>query len=144
MGISRQYVQRVIDTYIEAWQTRNPDLICTIFTEHAAYHERVLDDAILGRDGIRDYWQAKVVEGQANIRCRPLSLYLDGSTAIVEWQARFDDLAQGVRKHMREIAVLEFAYVGAGGYRICALREYWSSEAVGTLQAGAASGAHTV
>jgi len=144
VGISRQYARSIIDIYIDAWETRDPDLICTIFTAAATYHERVLGDPIPGRDAIRDYWQTKVVEGQANIRCRPLSLYLDGDTAIVEWQAKFDDIAQGVRKHMREIAVLEFAYVGAGEYQICSLREYWASETVAVLQAGAAPGAHAV
>jgi hypothetical protein len=45
---------------------------------------------------------------QANITCRLLSLYLDGDTAIAEWEAEFDDLVQGVRKRMREIALLVF------------------------------------
>jgi len=144
VGIRRQHVQSIIDTYIEAWETQDPVLICTIFTEAATYHERVLSDPMCGRDAIRHYWQTKVVEGQANIRCRPLSLYLDGDTAIVEWQAKFDDLAQGIRKWMKEIAVLELAYVGSGEYRICSLREYWASETVAVLQAGAASGSHAV
>ena len=144
MALTRQHAASIVDTYVEAWQSQNPDLICTIFTVAATYHERVLGDPIPGRDAIRDYWQTKVVEGQANIRCRPLSLYLDGDTAIVEWQAKFDDLAQGVRKHMREIAVLEFARVGSGEYRIYSLREYWASETVAVLQAGAAQGGHAV
>lgn len=59
---------------------------------------------------------------QANIRCKLLSLYLDGTTAIAEWEAEFDDVARGVRKRMREIAVLEFE-----GHQIASLREYWSS-----------------
>jgi hypothetical protein len=51
---------------------------------------------------------------------------LDGDTAIAEWEARFDDPAQGVRKRMREIAVLEF-----DGPLIASLREYWASERTG-------------
>lgn len=57
-----------------------------------------------------------------------MSLYLDGDTAIAEWTAEFDDLAQGVRKRMKEIAVLRFE-----GDLIASLREYWSSETVGQL-----------
>ena len=144
MALTRQHAASIVDTYVEAWQSQNPDLICTIFTPDATYHERVMGDPIPGREWIRDYWQTKVVEGQANIRCHPLSLYLDGDTAIVEWEAKFDDVAQGVRKHMREIAVLEFARVGLGEYRIYSLREYWASETVAVLQAGAASSAHGV
>ena len=64
-------------------------------------------------------------ESQANITCRLLSLYLDGDTAITEWEAEFDDVAEGMRKRMREIAVLVF-----DGHLIASLREYWASEAV--------------
>lgn len=113
----------VVDTYIKAWTTQDPDLITTIFTEQATYHERVLQDPIPDRDAIRAYWQSKVVESQGNIDVKLLSLYLDGHTVIAEWDARFDDLVQGGRKHMREIAVLEFE-----GGLIKSLREYWASE----------------
>ena len=42
-------------------------------------------------------------------------------------------MAQGVRKRMREIAVLEF-----DGGLISSLREYWASQCVGELSAAAA------
>ena len=97
----------------------------------ATYHERVLQAPIPDRDAIRAYWETKVVAAQANIKCEVLNVYLDGATAIAEWEAEFDDLAQQLRKRMREIAVLDFV-----GRRISALREYWSSETVAELVAG--------
>ncbi|MGB3896025.1 MAG: nuclear transport factor 2 family protein, partial [Mycolicibacter sinensis] len=80
------------------------------------------------RAGIRDYWQTKVVEGQANIDARLLNLYTatDGTTVIAEWEATFDDRVQGRRKRMREVAILEF-----DGEQIASLREYWASDVVG-------------
>ncbi len=105
------------------------DLIVTIFTSSATYHERVLEDPIPDREAIRHYWQSKVVQAQANIRCHLLNVYLDGDTVIAEWEAEFDDLAQGVRKRMREIAVLVFE-----GHLIASLREYWASERIGPAQ----------
>ena len=87
--------------YIRAWEQQSPDLIVTIFTSTATYHERVLGDPIRDREGIREYWRDKVVGAQANIQCRLLNVYLDEDTAIAEWEATFDDLAQGVRKRMR-------------------------------------------
>jgi hypothetical protein len=126
--LTRQDVERVIDVYIRAWQEQDPDLIETIFTPGATYHERVLEDPIPDREAIRAYWEAKVVGSQANIECRLLNLYLDGSTAIAEWEAEFDDVGQGVRKRMREIAVLHFE-----GNLIASLREYWASEQAGEL-----------
>jgi hypothetical protein len=132
---SREYVQHVVNTYIDAWENQSPDLIVTIFTPAATYHERVLGEPIPNRDAIREYWVEKVVKAQANIKCRPLSIYTDvnSDTAIVEWVAEFDDVAQGVRKRMKEIAVLDFEWTPDRGYLISALREYWASEPVGAL-----------
>lgn len=135
MTLTREDVREVIDVYIRAWEGQDPNLIVTIFTPAATYHERVLADPIPDRESIRRYWQDKVVSSQANISCKLLSLYLDGNTAIAEWEAEFDDLAKGVRKRMREIAVLEFER-----RLISSLREYWASEQIGTLAGGADDG----
>ena len=129
MPLERAEVLRIIDTYITAWQEQDPDLIVTIFTENATYHERVLGEPIRTRAGIHRYWREKVVANQARIQCRVLSLYIDGDTAIVEWEAHFDDKEVGVRKRMREVAILEFE-----GGLIASLREYWASERVGPIE----------
>ena len=127
-SLTRQDAREVLDTYIKAWETQDPDLIVTIFTPGATYHERVLQDPIPGREAIRRYWETKVVQAQADIKCELLSLYQDGDTVIAEWLAEFDDVTQGVRKRMREIAVLEFE-----GRMIASLREYWASEQIGPM-----------
>lgn len=129
MSLTKDHAIDVIATYIRAWETQDPDLITTIFTPGATYHERVLTRPIPDREAIREYWATKVVKDQANIRCVLLALYIDGNTAIAEWEAKFDDVAQGVRKRMREIAVLEF-----DGPLIASLREYWASEQIGELE----------
>ena len=128
MGLTKAEVRAVLDVYIKAWVTQDPDLIVTVFTESATYHERVFEAPIRTREGIRAYWKSKVAQSQANIECDLLSLYLDGDTAIVEWEARFDDVPQGVRKRMREVAILVFE-----SKQIASLREYWSSERIGDL-----------
>jgi ketosteroid isomerase-like protein len=129
--LTREHAAEVIGVYVKAWEQQDPSLIVTIFTPGATYHERVMGDPIPDREAIRDYWQFKVVESQANITCRPLSLYVDGDTAIVEWLAEFDDRVKGERKRMREIAVLVFE-----DGLISSLREYWASETVGMLEHG--------
>jgi len=123
MSLGKDDVRKLIDIYIRAWTTQDPDLILTIFTPSATYHERVLEEPIRGHAGIRDYWQTKVGKEQANIQAELLSLCLDGTTAIAEWEACFDDLVKGCRKRMREVAILEL-----DGDRIAGLREYWASE----------------
>jgi ketosteroid isomerase-like protein len=128
MGLTRGDARKVLDIYIRAWETQDPDLIVTIFTPGATYHERVLAEPIPDREAIRRYWETKVVASQANITCELLNMYLDGETVIAEWEAQFDDITQGVRKRMREIAVLVF-----DGDLIASLREYWASEAIPAL-----------
>lgn len=128
--LTRNHVHKVIDVYIRAWMEQDADLIVTIFTESALYHERVLEEPIRSREGIREYWMEKVVGSQSRIQCQLMALYLDGDTAVAEWAARFDDRAEGVRKRMREVAILEFE-----GDLIASLREYWSSEPIGAIGA---------
>ena len=128
MTLTKQDVRDVVDLYIRAWVEQDADLIETIFTDTATYHERVFEAPIQDRHGIREYWKAKVVESQSNIKCELLNLYLDGNTAIVEWEAQFDELVQKVRKRIREVAILAFE-----GQLIASLREYWASEQVAVL-----------
>lgn len=127
MSLTKEDVHKLIDVYIRAWTTQDPDLILTVFTPTATYHERVLQQPIRDHAGIREYWQTKVVKEQTNIEAELLSLYVDGATAIAEWEARFDDVVEGYRKRMREVAILEFE-----DDRIASLREYWASERVGS------------
>jgi hypothetical protein len=128
MELTKQEVQDAIDVYIRAWVQQDPDLIVTIFTDTATYHERVLEAPIPNREAIRTYWQEKVVASQANIKCELVNLYLDGQTAIAEWEAEFDDIVQRVRKRMREVAILVFK-----DGLITSLREYWYSECIARL-----------
>jgi hypothetical protein len=78
MTLTREHAAEVLATYIKARESQDPDLIVTIFTEDATYHERVLQDPIPNRVAIREYWEAKVVRDQANIGCALLAMYLDG------------------------------------------------------------------
>jgi uncharacterized protein (TIGR02246 family) len=128
-SVTREHVRETLETYIRAWEGQDPDLITTIFTEDATYHERVLGEPIRSRDAIREYWQSKVVGSQARINVSLLSVYLDGDTAVAEWRAEFDDKRQGHRKRMIEIAVLEFR-----DGRIASLREYWAGENIARVK----------
>lgn len=137
MPLSKDDVRKVLDVYIKAWEGQDPDLIVTIFTPGATYHERVLKAPIPDREAIREYWATKVVREQANIHCRLVNLYIDGNTAIAEWDAEFDDVVEGTRKHMKEIAVLTFE-----GQMISSLREYWASEELGELESAPGIAGH--
>ena len=132
--LTKPEVGDIIAVYIAAWMRQDPNMIVTIFTPDATYHERIMEDPIPDREAIRRYWETKVVGAQANITCRLLNLYLDGNVATAEWLAEFDDVVQGVRKRMQEVALLEFSYTPGCGWLIRSLREYWASETVGALE----------
>jgi ketosteroid isomerase-like protein len=126
VNLTRSTVIKIVQTYIDAWVKKDPDLILSVFTESAIYHERVFEEPIRNHEGIRKYWITKVVETQKNISGKLLNVYLDGDTAIVEWEVEFDDLAKGHRKQMREVAILVF-----DDGKIASLREYWASRPAG-------------
>lgn len=126
---SREEVRAVLDTYIRAWETQDPDLIYTIFTDNATYHERVLQEPIgPGLDKIRHYWETKVAEEEANIRAELLNFYIGGDVAA-EQEAHFDDIVKSERKRMLEVAILTFE-----DGKISSLREYWASEPIGQIE----------
>lgn len=127
--LDRETVLNVIKIYKESWENQDSVKILSIFTNDARYHERVLKKPYNGHAEIKKYWETKVVEEQSNIKFELLNLYIDGSTVIAEWDAKFNNLKKGTRVHMIEVAILEFA-----GDKIQSLREYWVSESVDILE----------
>jgi|GEM_PF-745134 ketosteroid isomerase-like protein len=125
-----QIVTSLIERYAQAWTMQDTDMIVSVFTPDATYHERVLAKPMRGHDEIRNYWNTKVCREQANIQFALRQLYIDTSksTAIAEWEASFDDIPGNCRKHMLEIAVLDIQ-----GEKISGLREYWCSEKLCSL-----------
>lgn len=121
--VSRKVVLKTIEKYKNAWITRDPESILEIFTKNGKYHERVLKKPFVGHSQIRKYWKDKVVAEQKNIKFVLLNLYIEGDTAIAEWEANFYDMVYRDNVHMKEVAILEFK-----GNKISSLREYWSSE----------------
>ncbi len=121
-------LRAALDVYKAAWEQQDAQRILTIFTTDAVYHERVLQEPIRGHEGIAAYWQEKVLNGQDRISFTLLNTYIVGTTGIAEWEVYFDDCLQRKRKHMKEIAILEFV-----DGKIASLREYWASEVIGEL-----------
>jgi len=109
---------------------KDTKLLSSLFTADATYHEQVLSDPISGRRNIQTYWETRVRRGQKHIEFKLLNLYVDGATAIAEWQAEFDVVRTNTRIIMKQVAILEFA-----DGKIASLREYWSSRPIGKAKA---------
>ena len=121
--IERKLVLDIIQTYKEAWVNQDENLIITIFHPDGEYGEYLLNESFKGHEEIKQYWKRKVIVEQSNIKFKLLNLYLDGDTAVAEWDATFYSNVEQKRIHIVEVAILEIE-----GEKIKRLREYWHSE----------------
>ena len=65
--MTKERALQLLEIYGKAWETRDPDLIVSIFTEDATY-EDPHEPKNIGREAIRAYWISKVVGEQSDIR----------------------------------------------------------------------------
>jgi len=111
----------LLHIYGEAWVTRDPELIVTIFTEDATYNDPKEPENV-GRDAIRNYWISKVVGEQKDISFNLRHVWIDGDTVIAEWDAEFTDTKRDLRIQMTEVAIFTVE-----DKKFSALREYYKT-----------------
>lgn len=54
--ITHEHVQAWLDTYARAWETYDPELIASLWTEDAEYRWHPADEPTVGRDAIVEGW----------------------------------------------------------------------------------------
>ncbi len=111
--------QKFLETYARAWETRDAELVLTLFTEQATYQEDPFDEPIRRRDGIRAYWEGATSQ-QKDIRVSWGEHVVAGNTLIAEWRACYTHIQSGERRELRGILLAEFE-----GERVRRFREYW-------------------
>jgi ketosteroid isomerase-like protein len=116
-----QTVTAWLEGYKRAWESRDPELIVTLFTPDAPYYETPFSKPALGTEGIRRYWQEGVVP-QREVRFRYHILTVTGHQAFVRWQSHFILAAE--ERHLDGIFLLSFTPEG-----LCSeLREWWHEQ----------------
>ena len=111
---------RIMEDYRRAWERRNAELLLTLFTEDATYHENPFNEPLAGHGAIREYWQRVVMKNQKDIRFRWRPVHSAGSEHTIEWEAEF------VRSEPRQrVALRGMMFLTFSGDRIARLREYW-------------------
>ncbi len=113
----------ILALYATAWTDQDPSLLPQIFTRDAVYSERAFVRPLEGLEQIGNYWRTKVVNSQHNIEFELRWVIADEDVGVAEWDVEFDDLADGVRKQLREVAIVQFR-----DNKISHLREYWWSK----------------
>lgn len=122
-NLDRNTVKKIIAIYADAWISQDPEKIISIFTPDGIYHEFVFKKPFIGHAEIKKYWENKVLKEEADIHFKLLNVYIDGNTAIAEWEADFFNNIEQKRIHIREVAILEIV-----NKKIKSLREYWHQE----------------
>jgi uncharacterized protein (TIGR02246 family) len=119
--MTRDDAERLLRVYGRAWETRDPDLILSIFTPDATYHDPG-EPVRRGHEGIRAYWMDKVVGGQRDIAFDLRHVWIDGDTVIAEWHARLTDTRRKRLVELREVGIFSVR-----GGKFDALREYYAA-----------------
>lgn len=119
--MTKEEAQKLIEIYGRAWETKDPDLIVTIFTEDATYDDP-REPVNNGRDAIHAYWVSKVVGEQDDIHFRLRNCWLDDERVIAEWDAQFTDTKRNLRIDISEVAIF-----GTRDGKFSSLREYYKT-----------------
>ena len=111
--------KELIETYSKAWTSRDADLILTIFTPDATYFDPAEGNQV-GHEGIKKYWEEKVISSQKDISFTLLNCWIDGDTVVAEWNAKFIDTKRQLKIDMHEVAIF-----GTRDDLFSSLREYY-------------------
>lgn len=112
---------KLIEIYGKAWETRDPELIVTIFTEDATYLDPK-EPLNIGRDAIKQYWITKVIGEQDDIKFSLKHVWVDEDSVIAEWHVTFKDTKRNLFIEMDEIAIFS-----TKGDKFSSVREYYKT-----------------
>ncbi len=119
--MTTEEAKKLIEIYGKAWETKDPDLIITIFTDEATYHDPK-EPKNIGRDAIKKYWEFKVVGEQDDIKFNLKHVWVSGETVIAEWNATFKDIKRKLFIDMDEVAIFTVK-----DKKFSSLREYYKT-----------------
>jgi SnoaL-like domain len=120
MSITTEAAESWLQRYGQAWRERSPDLAAGLFDEDCRYFESPFAEPAVGRQGVRNYWQA-VPEGQTDINFESRVLAVFAQTVLARWSASFTRIASGANVELDGVFELEFTDDG-----LCStLREWW-------------------
>ncbi len=120
--MTKEKARKLIETYGKAWETKDPDLVVSLFTDDATYddpHEPMSE----GKEAIRQYWISKVIGEQDKIKFTLKNCWIDGNTVIAEWNAVFIDTKRNLHIDMTEVAIF-----GVRDEKFSSLREYYKTK----------------
>jgi uncharacterized protein (TIGR02246 family) len=116
-------LQRWLEAYGRAWETRDPEAVAALFTADARYFEKPFDEPAVGHEGIRNYWKREVGDHR-QVQFSYEIMTIDGNVGYASWKTRFKIIPSGNAAYLDGIFVLEF-----DENNLCReLREWWFYE----------------
>jgi len=111
--------ERFLAQYGEAWESRNADLAASLFTRDAHYWENPFGPPIVGREAIREYWEAATGK-QEDIHFSVRNSLHQKYTLVADWVCAYRSLSDGARRELAGIMIAEFY-----GDQVRTFRECW-------------------
>jgi uncharacterized protein (TIGR02246 family) len=96
-----------LETYGRAWETKDPELVSTLFASDGLYFETASGEPVRGREGIHAYWIA-ATRNQTDIRFTSEVVAIDGNVGVARWKTVFLRVPSGTRVRLDGIFVLTF------------------------------------
>src|SRR5262245_40523075 len=82
-------VEQWVDAYADAWRERDDDAAAARFTEDSSYSAHPLQEAHVGREGVRTYWErVTATQSEVDVRMGSPVVADDGRRAAVEFWVR--------------------------------------------------------
>ena len=126
MSVARDEVLAWLAAYERGWESRDTDLIVSLFTADGLYRETRFRPPFVGHSGIRAYWETDVVARQRDIEFSSTLWAIEGDIAYAHWQATFTDLKKAASRKVDGVFRLTFASRNNNGGLLCReLEEWW-------------------
>lgn len=103
--MTHEEATKLIEVYGRAWETKDLELISSIFTDDVVYNDP-REQENQGIEAVRNYWRYKVIEGQEDIKFEIKNVWVDGDVVIALWHANFKDTKRMLLIDMEEVAIL--------------------------------------
>ena len=109
----------LLASFGRAWETFDGDLIVSLFTENAEYHEDPFEPPLVGHNAIRAYW-LNAAPSQDQVEFTVERHWVSGDTILAACHASYVERPSGDRVRMKAFFTFEME-----NGRISRFREWW-------------------
>lgn len=110
-----------LDEYGEAWMAGSPDRVVALFAWDARYHVTPFDEALIGHDAIRQYWEAGPRDAHDDVRFSHDVIAVTDDIGVARWHATLRHVPSSRKLELDGVFLAQFGEDD----RCIVLREWW-------------------